>query len=137
MTTSHLQCACGAVELRVAGEPQVQFFCHCTDCRAMNGGAYAAVAIFASSRVTLTRGETLGFTLRVLDRHHCTRCGAPVLANVSPEQIGVGALLLPKALFKPAFHIHCREAVAAVRDDLPHYAALPPVFGGNDERVAW
>ncbi len=137
MTASHLQCACGAVELHVSGEPQVQFFCHCGDCRAMTGGAYVAVALFSSAAVTLTRGETRGFTLRAMDRHRCTRCGAPVFANVSPEQVGMGATLLPKALFKPAFHIHCREAVASIRDELRHYAALPPEFGGSDERVAW
>ena len=31
-TTMIIQCRCGAVELEIASEPLVQFFCHCDDC---------------------------------------------------------------------------------------------------------
>ncbi len=37
----NIQCRCGAVELELASEPIVQFFCHCDDCQAVHGAAYA------------------------------------------------------------------------------------------------
>lgn len=48
-----------------------------------------------------------------------------------------GTFLLPKGLFKPAFHIQCQHALLPVRDDLPHYKGFPPLFGGSDEQVPW
>ena len=36
-----VKCRCGAVELEISAEPIVQFYCHCDDCQAVHGGAYA------------------------------------------------------------------------------------------------
>lgn len=49
--------------------------------------------------------------------------------------VGINGTLLPD--LKPGFHMHCSEALAPVRDGLPHYAKLPPVFGGEDTLVDW
>jgi hypothetical protein len=33
--------------------------------------------------------------------------------------------------------MNCKFAVTPVLDDLPHYAALAPQFGGPEEKVDW
>jgi hypothetical protein len=38
---TRVQCRCGATEIEIGAEPIVQFFCHCDDCQAVHGGAYA------------------------------------------------------------------------------------------------
>ena len=50
--------------------------------------------------------------------------------------VGLNGYLLPKGAFNPEFHMHCGFAEQPVVDDLPHYRARPPQFGGSDERVA-
>lgn len=136
--TTEITCLCGAVAVRLRGEPVLQFCCHCDDCQAVSGGAYVAVALFPADAVTLVRGETATWTYKVLPRQRCTICGGAVMAEVPGlDQIGVGAWKLPAAMVRPEFHIHCRYARAPVVDDLPHYASLPALFGGSDERAAW
>ena len=136
--TTQIGCLCGAVALELRGEPVLQFYCHCDDCQAVSGGAYVAVAIFPADAVTMLRGETSAWTYKSLPRQRCAICGSAVLAEVTAlGQIGIGAQRLPAGMFKPQFHIHCRYARNPVVDGLPHYASLPPLFGGSEERVDW
>jgi len=41
-----IQCRCGATELEISADPIVQFYCHCDDCQAVHGGAYAPESVF-------------------------------------------------------------------------------------------
>lgn len=135
---TEITCLCGAVALELRGEPAQQFYCHCDDCQAVSGGAYVSVALFPADAVAVVRGETAMWTYKTLPRHRCTICGGAVMAEVPGfDQIGIGGNKLPADLFKPEFHIRCRYARLPVEDDLPHYADVPPLFGGTDERVAW
>ncbi len=137
MSTTEVHCPCGAVTMELRGEPVMQFYCHCKDCRAVSGGAYIGLALFASEDVT-THGETDTWTLRSLARQRCAVCGTHVFAAIPAfGQHAIKSNLLPDGMFRPAFHIHCRHAVLPVADDLPHYAALPAAFGGTDEKVDW
>ena len=137
MTTTEVRCPCGGVSIELRGEPVVQFYCHCKDCRAVSGGAYIGLALFPSDQVT-TKGKTDTWTLRSLARERCAVCGTHVFASIPAlGQHAVKSNLLPEGMFQPAFHIHCRNAVLPVVDELPHYAALPPAFGGSDDQVDW
>ena len=49
MNTKGVSCRCGAVELRITGEPVVQFYCHCDDYQAAHGAAYVPVAIYPAT----------------------------------------------------------------------------------------
>jgi len=137
MSLTKIQCPCGAVTLRVAGDPVEQFYCHCDDCQAATGGPYVAVAIYPAEGVSC-EGELRTWTLRSLHRKRCAACGAGVLAEL-PElgQVGVNALLLPPGAFRPEMHIQCRYAILPVKDGLPHFKGLPAKFGGSDETVDW
>jgi hypothetical protein len=132
-----ISCLCGAVKVRINGEPVEQFYCHCDDCQAASGGPYVAVAVYPKDAVTV-QGELNTLTIRTMPRKWCARCGTRMIGEVVDfDQRGVNAYLLPQGAFTPAFHINCRYAVLPVRDDLPHFKGFPAKFGGSDETVDW
>ena len=133
-----IRCLCGAVRAEVAGEPLMQFYCHCDDCQAVSGGAYVALAMFPLAALRVVRGETVPFMLRSLSRERCAACGTQLFVRL-PEQgvCVVKANLLPAAMRKAEFHMQCRYAMLPVKDGLPHYRGVPVIFGGNDELVDW
>jgi hypothetical protein len=136
--TIELTCLCKNLRLRIDAEPIVGFWCHCEDCRAAHGAAYVGVALFPSSAVTISAGEAAAFTIRSLPRSFCQVCGTRMFACVpNADVIGIVATRLPDDKFRPEFHIHCVEALAPVKDDLPHFAGLPAIFGGIDRTVDW
>jgi hypothetical protein len=136
--TFDVACLCGALRLEVRGAPQVGFWCHCADCRAAHGAAYVGVALYPDEAVEVAAGEVATFTIRSLPRSFCPRCGTRMFARVPAiATTGIVAARLPAGSFTPAFHIHCAEALAPVRDGLPHYATSPGLFGGDDRMVEW
>jgi hypothetical protein len=138
MSPLHVQCRCGAVEIEIAAEPQVQFYCHCDDCQALHGAAYVPESVYAASAVTIVRGPASHWTLRRNPRYACPVCATRLFIDVLALGVrGVNGYLLPAEQFNPTFHMHCRFAVRPVRDELPHFAGRPPRFGGSDTTVDW
>jgi hypothetical protein len=125
------------VEIRLTGQPVIQYFCHCDDCQAVHGKAYPC-SVYPAAAVAVTRGETDVFTLRTSPRIRCSRCGTYLFAEVPGQPVrGVNAELLPAELFSPQFHIQCRYALAPIEDDLPHYKDTPVRFKGSGELMQW
>jgi hypothetical protein len=135
MITTHISCTCGAVKIQLAGEPLLQYFCHCDNCQAVHGAAYP-VSLFAAPTVSVVSGDTDVFTLRTAPRTKCRRCQTYLFAQVA-DFAGVNGNLLPRGMFKPQFHIQCRYAAAPIQDDLPHYKGIPARFRGSDELMQW
>jgi hypothetical protein len=114
-----------------------QYFCHCDDCQAVHGGAFA-VSLYKSDRVTVTRGKTINFSLKTTPRTKCPGCGTFLFAEVPGYGVrGVSATLLPQGEFKPQFHLQCQFAAHPINDSLPHFKHLPPEFGGSGELMPW
>lgn len=133
-----LSCPCGNVQLRVAAEPIVQFYCHCEDCRAATGGAFVPIALFPTEAVTVGGGETSTWTYKTLPRTRCSTCGTFLFGEPPGLGLrGVSGFLLPADTFAPSFHNQCQHAVLPVKDDLPHFRALPAQFGGSDDELRW
>lgn len=138
MQTLQVQCRCRAVTLELSGEPLAQFFCHCDDCQAAHGGAYAPESLYEAGCVKVLAGEPSRWTLKKNPRYTCPTCGTRLFIDVLAFGLrGVNGYLLPPSAFQPRFHMHCQFAVRPVRDELPHYRAMPAEFGGSDETVAW
>ena len=134
----NIQCRCGAVELELASEPIVQFFCHCDDCQAVHGAAYAPESVYPADMVRIVRGEPRSWTLKRSPRFFCGDCGTRLFIDVLPLKLrGVNGYLIPKEEFRPQFHMQCQFAVRPVDDGLPHFKSRPSRFGGSDETVAW
>jgi hypothetical protein len=137
VTTTHVRCGCGVVEVQLTGEPMAQYVCHCDDCQAVHGKAYP-VALYPASAVSVTHGETGAFTLKTTPRTRCSRCGTYLFAEVPGYPFrGVNGDLLPERRFNPEFHVQCRYAVARIKDDLPHYKDTPAKFRGSGELMLW
>ncbi len=133
-----IACLCGALRLRLDGAPLLGFWCHCADCRAAHGAAYVGVALWPVAGLHILEGTPATFTIRDLPRAFCPACGTRMFARVpGTDSVGIVASRLPEGAFAPAFHIHCAEAVASVRDALTHYARLPSAFGGDDRLCDW
>jgi hypothetical protein len=137
MVTTTIQCSCRAVAIEISGKAILQYVCHCDDCQAADGKAFAC-SLYAASAVSVVHGETEVFILRTTPRTRCKRCGTYLFAEVPGRPVrGVNADLLPEGMFNPEFHSQCRYAAAPVRDGLPHYKATPSRFGGSDELMQW
>jgi hypothetical protein len=135
MTPFTVSCPCGQAKLTISAAPVSQFYCHCGDCRRIHGGAYAPEALYPARAVEV-RGETISFTLKTTPRISCAKCGARLYADLPSVKLkGVNGTLLPD--FRAEFHMHCREALAPVVDDLPHFAKQPAAFGGEDTLADW
>jgi len=135
MKATTLSCRCGSVQLRIGAAPIAQFYCHCDDCRAVSGGAYVPIALFATDAVVVNGGGTSTWIHKLLPRTRCSTCGTFLFGE--PPGLGVSGFLLPSEMFKPAFHSQCQYAVLPVKDDLPHFKGVPARFGGTDEAIGW
>ena len=138
MTTLTTTCRCGAVQLTMSGEPVVQLYCHCDDCRAAHGGAYVAAATWPAASVQASGGALAESRVSHTPRLRCAACATHLFSEIPIVGMrSVNAWLLPEGAFKPQLHVQCQHAVLPVVDALPHFKAFPPAFGGSDERVGW
>ena len=53
MSMTEIQCNCGAVKLQLEGPSMGHCYCHCSDCRAVHGGAYIPYALYKTEAVKL------------------------------------------------------------------------------------
>lgn len=138
MQTIEAQCRCGAIRLKISGEPVVQLYCHCDDCQTAHGAAYVPAAIYPAQSVEVVQGKPTPMVVKSTERMRCPACGAYLFAELSSVGMrSVSVYLLPRGAFKPQFHVQCAHAVLPVVDSLPHYKGFPASFGGAEEFIAW
>lgn len=131
-------CPCGAVTLRLEGEPLAQVFCHCNDCQRAHGAAYVPRAIYPRERVMVQSGDVRRWKARVRTMVICASCGSHLFGEHEASTVrGVNAGLFPEGRFQPTLHLHCAHAVAPVLDRLPHYADAPVGYGGTGALMDW
>jgi len=136
MNTTRLKCNCGAVEMTLIGRPLLQYLCHCDDCQAVHGAAYAC-ALYPAQAVAVS-GDTRALVLKTSPRAKCSHCGTYLFAEVPGYGVrGVNGALFPEGAFLPEFHMQCEFAKGPIRDELPHFKGLPPRFGGSGELMQW
>ena len=134
------RCACGAVEAELTGEPILQCYCHCTDCRDWLGAPVHAATGWQNDQVKFTKGKNDVITYKRTDHSHrksCKKCGGAVL--VEHPSLGVVDVLASNIKgfrFKPAFHIFYGERMIDMKDGLPKYVKSPKAMGGDDETMA-
>jgi hypothetical protein len=129
------QCFCGAVQLRVRGEPAAMGYCHCDSCRHWSAGPVNAFTLWPPDAVEITHGaERLGSWNKTAQstRKWCTECGGHVLTE-HPEMglVDVYAALLPDLPFKPTAHVHYAESVLRIADGKPKFSDVPAEMGGS------
>jgi hypothetical protein len=129
------RCFCGAVELRVAGDPAAMGYCHCTSCRQWSAGPVNAFTLWPRAVVTITRGaDQLGAYSKTDNsiRKWCKACGGHVLTeHPGWDLTDVYAAVIPEFQFKPMVHVNYGETVMHLPDGLPKQRDLPRDMGGS------
>ena len=75
-------CFCGAVQVELTGQPNVQAYCHCSSCRGWLGAPIHAATLWPTPNVKVVKGADKLGTFRKTEASHrqfCTSCGSPVL----------------------------------------------------------
>ncbi len=129
------KCFCGAVELRVTGEPAAMGYCHCASCRSWSAGPINAFSLWTPASVEVTKGADKIATYNKTPQSHrkwCKECGGHLFTDHPPfKMIDVYAATLPDLPFKPAVHVHYQETVLRIRDGLPKMRDMPKEMGGS------
>jgi hypothetical protein len=134
------RCFCGAVELRVTGQPAAMGYCHCASCRAWSAGPVNAFTLWEPSSVVITRGadQLAAFSKTPSSiRKWCRKCGGHVLT----EHPGFGltdvyAAVIPTFPFAPGVHVHYAETVLRIHDGLGKQQDVPREMGGSGQVIA-
>ncbi|MDW7747917.1 GFA family protein [Halomonas sp.] len=137
--TYHGACFCGAVQLKVTGEPEAMGYCHCEDCRHWSAGPVNAFTLWKPEAVEVVQGGD------ILDSYHrtpaslrqwCRSCGGHVLTeHPGMGLVDVYAAILPDLTFEPALHVHYQESVLRIADGLPKMRDVPAEMGGTGETL--
>lgn len=113
-------CSCGALRVRVAGDPLRVSVCHCLACQRRSGSVFAIQARFASD-VVQTDGDA-GEYVRISDEgeparfYFCRQCGVTVWYSAS---FAPGCIMVPVGVFAD-----------------PEFPA-PSVSGWEERRHSW
>jgi hypothetical protein len=133
-------CFCGAVEIRVEGQPVAMGFCHCRSCRSWSGGPVNAFTLWPPEAIEVTRGEENVATFAktaMSERQYCRACGGHLMTRHPPlGMVDVFAATVPELPFVPGVHVNYGEAVLLMFDGLPKYRDFPQEFGGSGEMMA-
>ena len=139
MATRKSSCFCGAVEVELTGDPNVQVYCHCASCRGFLSAPIHAATLWPTPNVKVTKGaDKLGLIKKTENSHRqfCKNCGAAVL--VGHPAIGmtdIPAGTIAGFAFKPTVHVHYGEKVLQVKDGLPKFKDFPKEFGGSGDTL--
>jgi hypothetical protein len=133
------KCFCGAVEIRVTGEPVAMGYCHCGSCRQWSAGPVNAFSLWKPDAVKVTKGEAnLASYAKTPQSHRkwCKSCGGHLLTDHPTMGLtDVYAATIPTLAFKPGLHVHYQESVLRIRDGLPKMKDVPAEMGGSGATV--
>ncbi|HET6146540.1 MAG TPA: GFA family protein [Polyangia bacterium] len=132
-------CFCGAIQIRVTGEPVAVGYCHCQSCRQWSAGPVNAFMLWKPEMVEVTQGRDLLGGYRKTERSHrrwCQTCGGHLFTeHPAWGLIDVYAAAVPEFPFRPAVHVNYSESVLKMTDGLPKQHDLPSEMGGSGQLV--
>ena len=130
-------CFCGAVELRVTGEPSAMGYCHCKDCAAWSATPINSYSFWEPDQIEITKGIENIKTFSKTDhskRKFCKKCGGHLMTeHPGSNVVDIFAVILEGFLFEPAIHVNYESKTVSVKDGLPKFKDLPEEFHGSGE----
>jgi hypothetical protein len=133
-------CFCGAVQLRVTGQPVAAGYCHCDSCRRWSAAPVNAFTLWSPQALEVIKGrELLGSFAKTerSTRRWCTACGGHLFTEHPVwGLIDVYAAVLPDFPFAPALHVNYAETVLPLADALPRQRDVPAEMGGSGVLMA-
>ncbi len=128
------RCLCGKVKFSGDTDIKLMANCHCTDCRAATGAAYATLLFVNEDAITIT-GEPKSFTHKAdsgadMEKLFCPDCGSQMFSRNSNRagMLSIRAGVLDQAdLVKPAVNVFLDSRIAStpVDPDLKGFAKMP------------
>lgn len=116
-------CFCGEIRYRLTGDPVLQLFCYCKDCRAISGtDGYAGYMVnesdFSLIQGTPVQHKKVSKEHRTVVRNFCGTCGSNLWGKTEFGLISVAAGSLDNpSLFKPTKKVFIHDA--------PEWARIP------------
>jgi hypothetical protein len=128
-------CFCGAVQIRVTGQPAAMGYCHCESCRQWSAGPVNAFTLWKPESLQVMRGQDqLGSYQKTENSHRkwCRACGGHVFVDHPGwGLVDVFAATIPGFPFQAGVHVNYGERVLRVTDGLPKQKDLPAEMGGT------
>jgi hypothetical protein len=128
-------CFCGAVQLKVSGEPAGMGYCHCDSCRHWSAGPVNAFTLWNPEDVEITQGaDNMGSYNKTTNsyRKWCKSCGGHILTDhPSMGLVDVYAAVIPSFPFAPGVHVHYQESKLCIKDGLAKMKDVPKEMGGS------
>jgi len=132
-------CFCGAVEMRVSGEPAAMGYCHCASCRSWSAGPVNAFSLWKPEALKVTKGAdqiAAYHKTKTSNRKWCKACGGHLFTEHPAWGLtDIYAATIPDLPFKPGIHVHYQETVLRIRDGLPKMKDVPKEMGGSGETL--
>lgn len=130
-------CHCGSVRYSVSTEPELTFFCHCSDCQRTAGSPFS-VELMVPSEGFECEGELASYTVtgdsgKEVHRRHCAKCASGIFleCDADPGYKFLKAGTLDDATWiKPEMHIFTatKQPWVKISDGLPEYEKAPPGY---------
>ena len=132
-------CLCGAVRFEIHGPIQNIVYCHCSQCRKVQGSAFAANGnVSADDFRLLCEADALtGYeSTPGQTKYFCKVCGSPIMSRTAsrPGQVRVRLGTIESAITeRPMAHIFSTSKAdwEEIAGDLPQYEGFEP---GRDAR---
>eukprot|EP01128_Nolandella_sp_AFSM9_P003888 TRINITY_DN170_c0_g1_i1.p1 TRINITY_DN170_c0_g1~~TRINITY_DN170_c0_g1_i1.p1 ORF type:complete len:159 (+),score=30.03 TRINITY_DN170_c0_g1_i1:32-478(+) len=128
-------CFCGAVQVKVTGEPVTMGYCHCESCQQWSATPVTGYSLWLDDRIEVAAGKEhlRSFNKKgKAERKWCNLCGGHVLCSLPAfGMTDVFPVLLPTFKFVPTAHANYQEKVMSVHDALPKYADISKEAGGS------
>ncbi len=133
-------CFCGAVQLKVSGEPAGMGYCHCESCRSWSAAPVNAFTLWKPEAVRITRGaDKIGTYNKTPHsyRKWCTACGGHILTeHPGMKLVDVYAGIIPDFPYRAGIHVNYQETRLPMKDGLPKMKDMPQEMGGSGISLA-
>ena len=118
MATISGHCLCGAISYEADVEPMFTANCHCTDCRAATGSAYATLSFFKEDDLRIS-GEPKSYEHTAdsgnqMTKFFCPNCGSQIFGASSgrPGMKSVRSGTIDQCdLVKPAVNVYVSSKI--------------------------
>jgi hypothetical protein len=142
LETRTAHCACGRLQVAVAGEPYFVAACSCMQCQRRTGSAFGVSSYFTGEQLVSAAGESTIFIRssdsgRSVQFHFCPHCGSTVYWTGVGESIAEGLGIAAGCFADPEFPAPqivawCVSQLGwvAFPADIPHHDTQPDSVPG-------
>lgn len=130
-------CYCGAVKFEIRSAISNIVFCHCSECRKLQGSAFASNGVVDATNFNITNGSkelTAHKLTATQTRYFCKYCGSPIKSENTtvPGKVRVRLGTIDSDINeKPQAHIFVSSKANwdHIGDDVPQYDEYEPNRG--------